>query len=317
MNLKIIFLGTPEFGAIILDGLVNSGYKPALVVTETDKPVGRKQIITPPLVKVAALRYNLKIVQPDKILNLKSEILNLKPDLGVVAAYGQIIPKEILDIPKYGFLNVHPSLLPKYRGPSPIQYAILNGEEKTGVTIMQIAEKVDSGPIVAQEEITIEKEYTYETLHNKLAVLGVKLLVDNIYKYINKEIKPMAQDDSKATYTKILKKENGKIDWQKPAEEIKNQITAFGREPGTYTECGENKFGIKTIKISKASVQEQTKNSPKGVPGKTYLATNEKIAVQTGKDFLIIEEIQPESGKRMPAKEFLLGRPDFIGTILK
>ncbi len=317
MKLKIVFFGTPEFGAIILEGLVKNGYKPILVITETDKPVGRKQVITPPLVKVMALRYNIPIAQPKQIANCKEQIVNCTPDLIIVAAYGQIVPKEILEIPKYDCLNVHPSLLPKYRGPSPVQYAILNGDKETGVSIMLLDEKLDHGEIVDSIKYSVSGDETFETLLKKLAETGAQLLVDTVSKWINKEIKLMPQDETKATYTKILKKEDGKIDWKKSAEEIERQIRAFDPWPGTFCECEDNKFKIKTIKVWKSSIQEQTGDGPFGTPGKTYVATNEKIAVQTGKNFLIIEELQPESGKRMKSDEFLKGHSDFIGTLLK
>jgi methionyl-tRNA formyltransferase len=318
MKPKIIFIGTPEFGAIILEKLIGGGYAPSLVITETDKPAGRKKVITPPPVKIAAQKFGISIAQPDRIKNYKSEIENLKPDLMVVAAYGQIIPKEILEIPQYGCLNVHPSLLPKYRGPAPVQSALLSGDSETGVSIMLLDEKMDHGPIIKISNFKIQNpKVSYRELHNQLAILGAKSLIEIIPQWLNKKIKPMPQDDSKATYSRILKREDGKINWTKSAQEIERQIRAFDPWPGSFAECGENKFKIKMIKIWRASIQEQTGVGPFGEPGKTYMATNEKIAVQTGKDFLIIEELQPESGKKMLAKDFLAGRSDFIGTMLK
>lgn len=309
-------MGTPEFGAIILEGLIKGGFRPDLVITETDKPAGRKKIITPPLVKTMALRYNIPIAQPEKIKNFKSEIEALKPDLGIVAAYGQIIPKGVLEIPKYGFLNVHPSLLPKYRGSSPVQKAILNGDEETGVTIILLDEKMDHGPILTSDKFQFNKNTNYKELHNNLADLGTKLLLKIIPDWISGKTKTMEQEEKKATYTKILRRDDGKIDWKKTAEEIERQIRAFEEWPCSYTECEDNKFKIKRIKIWKAKTKEQTKTGPLGAPGKTFMATNEQIAVQTGKNYLIIEELQIEGGKRMTSKEFLQGRSDFIGIIL-
>jgi len=161
--MKIIFIGTPEFGTIILEELINAGYKPVLVITAPDKPVGRKHILTPPLVKVAAKRYNINVIQPAQIRSAKSEIRNLEPDLIITAAYSQILPNEILEIPKYGCLNIHPSLLPKYRGPSPIQTAILNGDTETGATIILMDDKIDQGPILENQKSKIKnKKLTYE-----------------------------------------------------------------------------------------------------------------------------------------------------------
>ena len=336
MQLKIIFMGTPEFGAIILEELIKGGYPPVLVITAPDKPVGRKQIITPPPVKISAQKYNIPVLQPEKILNLKSEILNLKPDLIIVAAYGQILPKEILEIPKYGCLNVHPSLLPRWRGSSPIQYTILNGDKETGVTIILMTEKVDQGDIIAISKFQItNSKITYPELLKGLAHKGTKLLCETIPEWVNNEIKPKPQNGLKATYTKILKKEDGKIDWKKPAEYIERQIRAFQPWPGSFSEFQLSKRTLfssppslpseaqflnqkfRKLKILKANVLKQTKNGPFGVPGKTFLATNDKIAVQTGKDFLVIEKLQFEGKKPMSSEEFLRGHLKFIGEILK
>ncbi len=294
-NLKIIFIGTPEFGAIILEELVKNNYKPILVITNPDKPVGRKQIMTPPPVKLVAQKHNILLAQPEKIKNYQSEIKNFAPDLIVVAAYGQIISKEILGIPKYECLNVHPSLLPKYRGASPIQSAILDGEEKTGVTLMLMDEKMDHGPILALQELEISRlrqsfggqsipKTTYQELHNKLAELGAKLLVETIPNWISGKIKPKPQDESKATYTKILKKEDGKISWNKSAKEIERQIRAFNSWPGSFTLCQKNDKNIK-VKILEADVLD---------------------------DKLIIKKVQPEGKKPMDYEEFLKGNKSII-----
>jgi len=282
MKVKIIFMGTSQFGAIILEGLAQSDYKPCLVITTPDKPVGRKQIMTPPPVKISAQKYNISIAQPEKIKNLESKINNLKPDLGIVAAYGYILPQEILIIPKYGFLNVHPSLLPKYRGPSPIQTAILNGDKKTGVTIILMDEKMDHGPILAQRELEflISKKYTYLELSQELAVKGANLLLETIPRWVSNEIKPMPQDESKATYTKILKKEDGEIDWSKPAEKIERKIRAFNPWPGTFTFLKKNDKKLR-IKILEAGVSKNNK--------------------------LIIKKLQPEGKKPMTFEEFKRG----------
>jgi methionyl-tRNA formyltransferase len=316
-NSKIIFMGTPEFGAIILKKLAEREFKPVLVLTETDKPVGRKKIVTPPPVKVLADNLGIKVIQPEKIMDSARELKKINPDLVIVAAYGRIIPKEIIEIPKHGCLNVHPSLLPRYRGSSPIQSAILNGDAQTGVTIMLLDEKLDHGAVVSQVKTAIGPEENYEKLHNELADLGSDLLAKTIPAWLSGEIKPVPQNESEATYTKELDREDGKIHWEKTAEEIERQIKAFSIWPNSYTECGDNVFDIKRMKIWKAKVQKQLVGCPIGSVGKTFMATNEQIAVQTGKNFLIIEELQIEGGKRMETKEFLRGRSDFIGTILK
>ncbi len=254
--MKIIFLGTGEFGTTILQGLIENGYKPILL-------------------------YDFEKIE------------ELKPDLVIVASYGKIIPKKILEIPKYGALNVHPSLLPKYRGPSPIQTTIINGDKKTGVTIILMDEKIDHGPILAQQEWKIPNsndqipnksqipmtKITYEELNKKLAELGVKLLIEIIPKWINGEIKAKPQDDSKATYTKILKRENGKIDWSKPDREIERQIRAFNPWPGTFTFI---KHKNKTLRIKVLEANLKNKK-------------------------LIIKKLQPEGKKPMTFEEFKRG----------
>jgi len=272
-------MGTPEFGEIILEGLVKNDYKPILVITAPDKSVGRKQILTSTPVKKIAKKYNIPVVhQPE-------EVKKIKPDLIIVAAYGQILPKEILEIPKYGCLNVHPSLLPKYRGASPIQTTILNGDKETGVTIILMDEKMDHGPILGQRELEFSIfNFQFSKLHDKLAELGVKLLIETIPKWINGKIKPKPQDESKATYTKVLKKEDGKVDWSKSAQEIERQVRAFYPWPGAFFFI-KHKGKILRVKILKADISKEDK--------------------------LIIKKIQPEGKKPMSFEEFKRGHHDF------
>ncbi len=311
-KMRIIFFGTSEFGAIILEKMIQAGYSPVLVVTTPDKPAGRKQILTPPPVKICAQKYNIPVNQPEKLglakFNLAKPSLP-HPDLFIVASYGKILPQKILNIPRFGTLNVHPSILPKYRGPSPIQNTILNGEKETGVTIMLLDEKMDHGPILTNSKLQrTNNEYTYEELHNKLAELGAELLIETIPQWVEGKIKPALQDDSKATYTKIIKKEDGRVDWKKDAGYIERQVRAFNPWPGTYAT-----FQGKLLKILKAKVVEQTSSKKLG---ETFKLQNGEIAVQTGKDALVLEELQLEGKKPMPSKEFLLGYKDFIGAIL-
>ncbi|MCX6764750.1 MAG: methionyl-tRNA formyltransferase [Candidatus Nealsonbacteria bacterium] len=311
--MKIIFIGTPNFGAIVLEKLLKNKMEPVLVVTKPDKPIGRKKVITPPPVKILAKKYKIPFLQPDKIENIQRELEKINPDLILVAAYGKIIPKKILQIPKHGCLNVHPSLLPKHRGASPLQFTVLNGDKETGVTLILMTEKMDEGPILDQLKIKIENQKIFpEELEKKLAELGADLAVKIIPKWIKNKIKPQKQNEKEATYTKIIKKEDGKIDWSKPAEYLEKQIRAFHPWPGSF--C---KIDDKIMKVLKASALEQTKVGPQGPIGKTYLATNEQIAVQCKKDYLIIEELQFEGKKKMTAKDFLKGNMNFIGKILK
>jgi len=278
---KIIFFGTPEFGKIILEGLIKNNYKPILVVTNPDKPTGRKQLLNPPPVKLVAQKYNLSLLQPEKIKSCKLEIEKLKPDLIILAAYGKIIPKEILKIPKYGCLNVHPSLLPKYRGPSPIQATILNGDIETGVTIILMDEKIDHGPIVSVSKFKIQNsKFNYQELSKKLAHIGVKLLVKTIPKWIAGKIKAKPQKEKMASYTKIIKKENGQIDWSKSNQEIERQIRAFYPWPGAFTFLKKNDKKI-MIKILEAEISKDNK--------------------------LIIKKVQPEGKKPMNFEDFKRG----------
>lgn len=276
--MKIIFIGTPKFGAIILEKLCRANMKPVLVVTLPDKPVGRKQIITPPSVKVTARNHNIPVLQPEQIENCKLEIENCKPELVVVVSYGQILPQEILDIPKYGCLNVHPSLLPKYRGSSPIQATILNGEKETGVTVILMDGKIDHGPILAQKNTPIGANETAEQLHDRLADLGAELLMDTISDWIEGKIKLRPQDENKATYTKILTREDGKIDLRKDPRQLDRRIRALNPWPGTYIV-----HKGKRIKILKAKLE---------------------------KNKLIIEKVQLEGKKPADFQDFLRSHKD-------
>ena len=281
--MKIIFIGTSEFASLILDKIVESDLKPSLIITNPDRPAGRNQELTSPPVKLSAKKHNIKTIQPVKIQDSISEIRSLAPDLIIVISYGQTIPREILNIPKQGCLNVHPSLLPKYRGPSPIQTVILNGEKETGVTIIQMIEKIDAGPIIVNEKLKTKNEkLIYRELHDQLAGLGVSLLIKIIPKWIDGKIKPKPQDELKATYTKIITKKDGKIDWNTSAQEIERKVIAFNSWPGTYAFYEDKKNNReKIIKILDAETQEQTDDGPFGPLGKVYIATNNKLAVQT------------------------------------
>jgi methionyl-tRNA formyltransferase len=309
--MNIVFFGTPEFSAIILEELIKHNFKPVLVVTPPDKPVGRNQTLTPPPTKVLAEKYVIPVVQPEDIRNWELEIRNLRPELIIVAAYGPpFLTKGILEIPKYGCLNVHPSLLPKYRGASPVPHQILAGEKETGATIIRMSEKIDKGDIIGQEKTEILPTDTAATLTKKLADLGAKLLVKTIQPLVEGKIAPKPQSvESPTSYCRQLKKEDGKIDWQKPADYIERQIRAFDPWPGVYAS-----FGKKTLKILKARVINIT--DPQRKAGFVFLTGDKKLAVQAAKKSLGIEMLQLEGKKAMSAEEFLRGHPDIIGKIL-
>lgn len=275
-NPKIVFFGTPVFSVKILEAMKEAGFMPALVVTAPDKPKGRKLQLTPPPVKIWAQENNTP-AQHDY-----SSLEKQNADLFIVASFGRILPKTILEIPKHGTINVHPSLLPKLRGATPIQSAILFGEKETGTTIMLMNEKMDEGPILAQQKLEhpiLNTEYLI--LEKDLAKLSGEMLVEVIPKWLNGKIEPQPQDHSKATYTKIITKKDGEIDWNKPTEVIERKIRAFTPWPSTYTF-----HKGKRIIITKASLGNQGK--------------------------LKIEKIKPEGKNEMDFEEFLKNNPDFL-----
>ena len=249
-NLNFIFFGTSEFAVKILEKLIENSYFPSLVVTAPDKPQGRKMIMTPPPVKVFAQVHNLKVEQPESLaVKPPNGGLTAMPfDLFIVASYGKIIPKSILDIPKFGTLNVHPSLLPRFRGPSPIQSFILSGEEKTGVTIMLMDAEIDHGPILASQKLKVESHIKYKQLEEKLAELGGEMLVDVIPKWISGEIKAVEQDHSQATFTKKINKEDGLVDLEKDSpENIYRKFLAFQPWPGIYYFAQKNNQKVRVL----------------------------------------------------------------------
>ncbi len=286
---KIIFIGTGQFAVPTLENLIKNKYNIIKVITAPDKPAGRKQELTASPVKETALRYKLPLSQPEKIIEAESETSMAKPDLIVLAAYGKIIPQDILDIPRFGCLNLHPSLLPRYRGPSPIQTAILNGDKKTGLTIMLMDEKIDHGPIIAQKELEIMTDDDSQILEKKLAQLAASFLIEILPDYLQGEIEPRPQDESQASYTKILTKRDGQINWQQSAKQIARQVRAFYLWPGAWTEF--NGLRVKILK-AKAVKQEQAATLP------------------TGQGFLFLEMVQPAGKKPMTGQDFFRGHPN-------
>lgn len=294
----------------MLERLLNVGYSPSLVVTGPDKKAGRKQELTLSPVKEVALKHNLPLAQPENPAELQERKELKEAELFVLSAYGNILSKELIELPSKGVLNVHPSLLPKYRGPAPERFALLNGEEKTGVTIILMDEQVDHGPIVTQEEFVIPQDMRHEELHAKLGEIGGELLVKTLPQWLLGKITPKEQNHDQATFTKKITKEDGRIDWNKEAAYIARQIRAFDPWPGTFTT-----WNKKFLKILKANSVKPNLGDEKKVPGTTF-AVDGRIAVYTGEGVLIVEELQLEGGKSMPAKDFLLGHKDFIDTVL-
>ena len=307
---RIVFFGTPSFALPTLRGLLEGPDEVVGVVTQPDreKGRGRKMVISP--IKELALQHGLTVLQPEKVKEeaFQEALSGLQPDLFVVVAYGQILPKPVLNIPKYGAVNVHASLLPGYRGAAPIAWAILKGEKVTGVTTMVMDEGMDTGDILLQTEVPIGDEETCENLHDRLGSLGAQLLLKTLEKMEAGNIRPIPQDHSKATYAPPLKKEDGHIDWRKGAAEIDRQVRAFNPWPGAFT-----KWGDRLLKIYRGEIRERT---PAGKPGAVVWVGSDFIEVEAGKDSYLIEEIQLEGRKKMTIRDFLSGHSISAGTVL-
>jgi len=299
---KIVFMGTPDFSVPVLQRILNDGYEVIAVVTQPDRPVGRKRVMTPPPVKVEALKHNIPVYQPEKIRNREDldQILALQPDLIVTAAFGQILPKELLDAPKLGCINVHASLLPELRGGAPIHYAILQGKEKTGITIMYMAEKLDAGDILTQASVEITEEDNVGTLHDKLSLIGSELLSETLPKLIAGELKGIPQDDEKATFASNIKREQEKIDWSASGEEIYNKVRGLNPWPVAYTTLQD-----KVLKVWKA---EKVASDSQAMPGVIIKREEDGFIVKTGNETAIkITELQPAGKKRMTSYDYLRG----------
>ena len=304
--LRIIFMGTAELSCASLEQLAaGKNFSVIAVVTQPDKPKGRELKLTPSPVKILAEKLKLPVLQPLKARDEKfiSELRELKPDLMVVVAYGQILPQSILDLPTHGCLNVHTSLLPKYRGAAPIQWAIADGEPETGVTIMQMDAGLDTGAILSVRRTPILPTDDSQILHDRLAQLGAELLAQTIPDFVAGKILPQPQPAEGSTYAAKIKKEDGKIDWQQPAQKIWNRLRAFTPWPGAFTFLqAEPKPQL--LKIWKAEPVEKS-----GVAGEILSADKTGIVVGCGQGALRILELQREGGRRLAAEPFLTGFP--------
>jgi methionyl-tRNA formyltransferase len=312
-GLKIIFMGTAELSCASLERLARVPQAHVVaVVTQPDKPQGRELKLQAPPVKVLAQKFNLPAVQPPKARDERfiSQLRELQPDLVVVVAYGHILPPAILELPRFGCINVHTSLLPKYRGAAPIQWAIANGETETGVTIMKMDAGMDTGPILAQKRTPISAQDDSSTLHNRLAHLGAELLLETFPEYVSGILQPKPQSGD-VSYAPKIKKEDGQIDWKLPAQTILNRLRAFMPWPGAFTFLkSEPKPCL--LKIWKAEVVNRS-----GEPGKILSADSRGIVIACGKESLNIFELQREGGRRMSAAEFLAGHPLKAGEMLQ
>lgn len=307
---RIFFMGTPHYAARYLEGLIAADLVPIAVITQLDRPAGRKQIIEPTPVKLTALKHDIPIYQPEDIREPRwtKKIRELAPELIIVVAFGQIIPQSILDIPPYGCINVHPSLLPKYRGASPLQESLLHGDTETGVTIMRMDAKMDHGPILAQEKISISPTETIESLREKTITLGATLLIKTVLVLFSKTISEIIQDDSQATYTRLLTRESGKIDWLRSAEYIERQVRALNPWPGTWT-----MYEGKRLKILKTSLMNTTEGNLSQVGH--IIQKNGELIAYCNPGILRLDEIHIEGKKPMMTSEFLRGYSNFFPHI--
>lgn len=306
---RIIFMGTPDFSVPVLQQILEDGYEVIGVVTQPDRPVGRKRVLTPPPVKVEAINKSIPVYQPEKIKARVEldKILALNPDLIITAAFGQILPNELLNAPKHGCINVHASLLPELRGGAPIHYSIIQGKEKTGITIMYMAEKLDAGDILTQIEVPIAETDTVGTLHDKLSIAGAKLLSETLPELLNGKIQPIKQNDDEATFAPNIKREQEKIDWTKTGNEIYNHIRGLNPWPVAYT----------TVEGSVWKIwwAEKVKGSSHELPGTIIKIESDGITVATGDDTAIkITELQPSGKKKMKSSQFLLGASSQISV---
>ncbi|MFO7806908.1 MAG: methionyl-tRNA formyltransferase [Candidatus Moraniibacteriota bacterium] len=311
---KIVFFGTSFFAKEILRNLLNENIKAQTVVTQPDRPTGRKKFLKPTDVKNLAVEKNIQVKEFETIgAEEFQEFQEIQPDLIIVASYGLIIPEEIIKMPKYGCINIHPSLLPQLRGPSPIQTALLQDHKETGVSFMEMNKEVDAGPVFFQKKLKIEKDDIYPTLEKKLIDLTNAFLTKKLEEYLNKEIKAKDQDHRQATLTRLISKKDGQIFWSSSTEEIYNKFRAFYGWPGIY--CFWEKEGfLKKISLWEVSYSKEDSQHP---PGKVFQNSSGNICIQTGKGAILPLEIQLEGKKSASIADFINGHQDFIGSQLK
>ena len=308
-NTRIVFMGTASFSKQVLVKLLEEKYNIIGVVTQPDRLVGRKKVLTMPEVKEVALKYQIPVLQPARIKEDYQEIIDLKPDLIITAAYGQIVPDAILQAPKLGCINVHASLLPKYRGGAPVHYAIINGEEKTGVTIMYMVKKMDAGNIISQVEVAIDEQENMGDLYQRLSVVGANLLLETLPAIINQTNNSIVQDESLVTYAPVITHEQEKIDFNQSAKDVYNRVRGLNPWPGAYTT-----YEGKNVKIwagmihNCANAKVHHQHQPNGTIVKIF---KDAIGVKTGDGIYLITELQLAGKKRMAVKDYLNGNNIF------
>lgn len=310
--IRIVYMGTPDFAVEPLEAIIKAGYEVAAVVTQPDKQKGRGKEVKMTPVKVCALRHGIPVFQPVKIKEPEAvaELEKYQADLFVVAAFGQLLSEEILNMPEYGCINIHASLLPAYRGAAPIQWAVLNGEKESGVTIMQMDKGLDTGDMLLKRSVELSPKETGDSLHDKLMHLGAELIVEALSKLEKGELVPEKQKDELSSYAKKLTKAMGQIDWSKDAVSLERWIRGLNSWPSAYTF-----FGGKTLKIWEAQVTEEN-GAQKAEPGQVVSVSREGFTVACGQGELQILSLQLEGKKRVSTREFLLGYQVEPGMIL-
>ncbi len=310
-KISLVFMGTPDFAVPSLESIHKADYDIKAVVTQKDRKRGRGKKIQYTPVKQKALELGLEVLQPDDIndSDVEDMLKSLNPDFIVVVAYGQILKQNILDIPKYGCYNIHASLLPKYRGAAPINWVILNGEEKTGVTIMEMAKGLDTGDIISSSSIKIKDEDTTEDIHDELSILGSQLIVNTLEDIFRGDAKNTPQDHSKSSYASMLSKEMGLIDWEKSGRDIVNLVRGLKPWPSAYT-----RYKTETIKIHKARLIDK---EYEGINGQIVRLTQDQIHVKVKDGSIVIEELQFPGKRKMETSEYLKGNSMDLGTVLK
>lgn len=316
--MRVVFMGTPDFAVPTLEALIDA-HEVVAVVTQPDKKKGRGKAMAFPPVKETALAHGISVYQPFRVRDEEfiAILKDLEPDVIVVAAFGQILPESILNLPKYGCINVHASLLPKYRGAAPIQWAVIDGEPETGITIMYMEKGLDTGDMIAKTVVPIAPKETGESLHDKLAAAGGPLLLDTLEKLAAGTAVRTAQDDAKSCYAGMLTKELGDIDWTRDAAAIERLIRGLNSWPSAYTS-----FAGKTLKIwdadvvAEAAFTEVESTATEAVPGTVLKTDADAVYVKTGQDILKLNEVQLQGKKRMEMRAFLLGHKIAPGTLL-
>lgn len=314
-HMKIVFMGTPDFAVGALEAIIEAGHEVTAVITQPDKPKGRGKEVQIPAVKACAIRHGLTVFQPVKIKEKEAvqQLVQYEADIFVVAAFGQILSKEILEMPKYGCINIHASLLPKYRGAAPIQWAVIDGEEETGVTIQQMNEGVDTGDILMQETVRLDPKETGASLFDKLAVCGAGLVVKCLDEIKKGTIIPQKQDESRSTHAKMLKKEMGNLDFTQDAVTLERKVRGLNSWPSAYTF-----YKGKTLKIWDCDVIlacDMPADMLQNECGRVCEVTKDGFAIETANGVLWIKEVQLEGKKRMGVDAFLLGYPIEKGMV--